>query len=446
MPTKKQHKINELLYKSESFWDMASAKEQDSAYEFCEDYKHFLNTCKIETQTIKECVAQAEANGFKPADPDTALSGGDKFVFINRGKSAIFVALGKDKLNNGAKCLLAHVDSPRLDLKVKPLYEDSGICYLKPHYYGGIKKYQWPTIPLSMIGSVVLKNGEEIEINIGEKSDDPVFLISDLLPHIDGERMDKPLKKAIEGEELNIIVGSRPIKDKKIKDRVKLAVLDWLNKNYKIKEVEGDSEFEIGEDYVLSPKDLCTLPFIEKLIESGVASFKIEGRNRSPEYVKIVTAVYRQAIDFYFENIFYLKNKKRLRDLDIKFGKLKKDLMNELKTVYNRGFSGGFYLEKPINQWARSYGSQAKEKKVYLGKVTHFYSKISVAEIKIEAGKSLKVRDEIYTQGMTTGVVRQKVLSMEIEHKPIKKAGKGDLIAIKTDKLVRAGDEVYKIN
>ncbi|MBU4360755.1 U32 family peptidase, partial [Patescibacteria group bacterium] len=205
-------------------------------------------------------------------------------------------------------------------------------------------------------------------------------------------------------------------------------------RKYLIKEVSGNTEFEIGEDYILSPKDLCALPFIEKLIGAGITSFKIEGRNRSPEYVFIVTKVYREIIDYYFCN----KNKKN-------FEELKKELFEKLKTVYNRGFSPGFYLGKPINQWTHSYGSQAKERKTYIGKIKHFYSKISVAEIEIQANKVLKTKDEIFIQGPTTGVLREKIKSMEIEHKQIKKATQNDVVAIKMNKLVRANDEVYKI-
>lgn len=219
--------------------------------------------------------------------------------------------------------------------------------------------------------------------------------------------------------------------------------LQPCRRKYLIKEVSGDSEFEIGEDYVLSPKDLCTLPFIGELIEAGITSFKIEGRNRSPEYVKIVTSVYKEIIDYYFENIKALKHKNK--SVLKEYGDLKKSLMQKLKTVYNRGFSNGFYLGKPINEWTHNYGSQAKEKKIHIGKVKHFYSKLSVAEIEIQANKVLKVKDNILILGHTTGVLEQTVSSMEIEHKQIKKAVKNDIVAIKTDKLVRANDGVYKV-
>ncbi|MFH1457145.1 MAG: U32 family peptidase [Patescibacteria group bacterium] len=236
--------------------------------------------------------------------------------------------------------------------------------------------------------------------------------------------------------------------------------LQPCRRKYLVKEVSGDSEFEIGEDYILSPKDLCTLLFIEKIIESGAVSLKIEGRNRSPEYVKTVTSVYRQVVDFYFQvserngkagglHISVRTPKRRFPYFSNKskkeFEELKKKLMKELESVYNRGFSNGFYLGKPINQWTHSYGSQAKEKKIHIGKVKHFYTKVSVAEIEIQANKVLKVKDEILILGPTTGVLRQKVSSIEINHKQIKKATQNDLVAIKIDRLVRANDEVYKV-
>jgi len=222
--------------------------------------------------------------------------------------------------------------------------------------------------------------------------------------------------------------------------------LQPCRREYKITEINKDGEFVIGNEqdsgYIMSPKDLCSLSFIEKLIEAGVDCFKIEGRNRSPEYVKTVTEVYREAIDYYVENKLENRNKKLENN---EFKQLKKDGMEKLKTVYHRGFSDGFYLGKPINEWCESYGSQATEKKLHLGKVTHFYNKIDVAEIMIEAKMKLKVGDRIMLQGEGTGILEQKINSMEIEHKKIKQAGQGDLIAIKVEKKVRTNDLVYVI-
>jgi U32 family peptidase len=202
------------------------------------------------------------------------------------------------------------------------------------------------------------------------------------------------------------------------------------------------NEYELGEDYVLSPKDMCTLPFVEKLIDAEIDVLKIEGRNRSPEYVKKVIETYREVIDFYVENKSKIKRSKQKAD---EFLELKKRGVEELKTVYNRGFSNGFYLGKPINEWTHSYGSQATQKKVHLGKVVHFYSKIKVAEIKIEAKQTLRIKDKILIQGDKTGLVEQVVSSMEFENKQIRKAEQGETIAVSCDKAVKKGDTVYKV-
>jgi len=228
-----------LLLESGLFWDVASKDEQGQAEKTAEEYKKFLDKARTEKQTIQRVKELAEKESFVVVDLDKKLpKDKNKLIFVNRGKSAILVDLGKEGLGAGGNFLIAHVDSPRMDLKVRPLYEDGEIAYFKPNYYGGIKKYHWPVTPLAMQGTVVLKDGQEIEIDIGLKDDEPIFLISDLLPHLDSERNDKPLGKAIDAEELNIIVGTKPVADKKVKDRVKSAVLEWLNKNYKIGEEE----------------------------------------------------------------------------------------------------------------------------------------------------------------------------------------------------------------
>ena len=199
--------------------------------------------------------------------------------------------------------------------------------------------------------------------------------------------------------------------------------LQPCRRKYLIKDVEEKHELELGEDYVLSPKDLCTLPFLDKLIKAGISCFKIEGRNRSPEYVKVVTDVYREAID----------NPKAD----------KKKLLEKLKTVYNRGFSSGFYMGKPIDEWSKTYGSKATKKKIYVGIVKNFYNKVKVAEVRIES-HGIKVGDIIMIQGNKTGVVEQRIKSMQKEHKSIKQIKKG-FVGIKLDKIVRENDKVFVI-
>jgi len=201
-------------------------------------------------------------------------------------------------------------------------------------------------------------------------------------------------------------------------------------RKYKIVDIEEDHELNLGEDYIISPKDLCTIEILDKLIKANINVFKIEGRNRSPEYVKTVTEVYREAIDTMIKN----KYNKNLKD----------KLLTKLKTVYNRGFSTGFYLGKPLNEWSQAYGSKATKKKILIGKVKNFYKKINVAEIKIESNK-LKLNDTIMFQGPTTGVITQKVTEMQKHHKEIKTAKKGENIAVKTKTKIRQNDKVYKL-
>ncbi|MBS3167420.1 U32 family peptidase [Candidatus Woesearchaeota archaeon] len=207
--------------------------------------------------------------------------------------------------------------------------------------------------------------------------------------------------------------------------------LQPCRRQYLIKDAEEPNELILGKDYVMSPKDLCTINFIDKIIETKADAFKIEGRKRSAEYVYTVVSAYRKAIDLYFKKKLNLK--------------IKDDLSSELEKVYNRGFSSGFYFRKPSgNDFIDVHGSKATERKVYVGKVLNFYNKIKVAAIKIYAAE-LKLGDEILVQGKTTGVIKQELKSMEVENKKIKSAKKGKIVAIKLDKIARINDSVYKI-
>jgi len=210
-------------------------------------------------------------------------------------------------------------------------------------------------------------------------------------------------------------------------------------RKYLIKQIDGGKELELGEDYVLSPKDMCTMEFLEKILELDVDCFKIEGRNRSPEYVATVTRAYRTAIDFYYDS------KKHDKKFKVEFDNLKSELMEKLGTVYHRGESAGFFLGKPIDEWTRSYGSQATQKKEYIGKVIKFYKKIEVAEILIQGNIKLKIGDSIIFQGPTTGSVEEKVLSLEINHEQVKSVGRGQKVAIKINSVIREHDEAYII-
>jgi U32 family peptidase len=215
--------------------------------------------------------------------------------------------------------------------------------------------------------------------------------------------------------------------------------LQPCRRKYLIKQIDGDQELELGEDYVLSPKDLCTMGFIEKILDLNVDCLKIEGRNRSSEYVATVTKAYRTIVDFYFDS---KKHDKKFKE---EFENLKNTLLEKLGNVYHRGESSGFFLGKPINEWSGCGGSQATQKKEYIGKVTKFYGKIGVAEILIQGNTPLKVGDSVIFQGPTTGSVEEKIVSIEKDHKQIKVAERGEKIAVSIKFIARANDEVYII-
>ena len=203
---------------------------------FCEGYKKYLDDGKTEREPTNAAVALAEAKGYVPFDPKGNYKAGDKVYYVNRGKSIILCVFGTEPLEKGVKISAAHIDSPRLDLKPTPLYESDELAYFKTHYYGGIKKYQWVAIPLSLHGVVIDKNGNSIKINIGEDPADPKFVITDLLPHLDKEQSKRPLLEGIKGEELNILIGSRPFKADAGSNLVKLNILKLLNEKYGITE------------------------------------------------------------------------------------------------------------------------------------------------------------------------------------------------------------------
>ena len=219
-------------------WENASEEEKKEIDEVSKSYMDFLNKAKTEREFIKAAKELADTNGYRDIMTFETLKPGDKVYFVNRKKSMYLAIIGENSIDDGLHIIGSHVDSPRLDLKPNPLFEDGGLAYFKTHYYGGIKKYQWTTIPLSMHGVIVKTNGETVEINIGEKEDDPIFTITDLLPHLAQEQMEKKLKNGIDGENLSLLIGSIPFKDgeKKVPEGVKLNILNILNQKYGITE------------------------------------------------------------------------------------------------------------------------------------------------------------------------------------------------------------------
>ena len=213
-------------------------KDLEQLTAFCEDYKLFMDTAKTEREASDEIVRRAEKAGYvnleKAIAGNRKLVPGDKVYSVNKGKGVALFLIGKEPMSKGMNIVGSHIDSPRLDLKQNALYEDENFALLETHYYGGIKKYQWVTIPLAIHGVIMKKGGEKINVVIGEDDKDPVLYISDLLPHLAADQMDKKLAKGIEGEDLNILFGSIPITDKEAKERVKLNALKLLNEKYGI--------------------------------------------------------------------------------------------------------------------------------------------------------------------------------------------------------------------
>ena len=230
-------RYEELAYDKKNYFETASEEERTAMFDYAEGYKAFLDAAKTEREACAEAVRLAKKAGFTEFKFGDKLSAGDKKYFINRGKSVVVFRVGTENIEeDGMRIIASHIDAPRIDIKQNPLYEEAGMCFLKTHYYGGIKKYQWTTIPLALHGVVVLKDGKKVEIKVGEDADDPVFYIDDLLPHLGAEQMSKNGTKIIDGEQLNIVVGGMPYADKDVSDKVKLTVLEYLNKEYGMKE------------------------------------------------------------------------------------------------------------------------------------------------------------------------------------------------------------------
>ena len=229
----------ELLATRKSIYETADAEKMDAIFSYAESYKSFLNVAKTERETTAYAVRAAEAAGYTPYRFGEPLKAGDKRYFANKGKGIYLFRIGTAPLAEaGFRILAAHVDSPRIDLKQNPLYEDSGMSFFKTHYYGGIKKYQWMALPLSLHGVVVRADGTEVNVCIGEDPTDPVFYINDLLPHLGQDQAAQPLGKAITGESLNLLVGGIPVGGGEDGKAIKLNVLRLLNEKYGITEAD----------------------------------------------------------------------------------------------------------------------------------------------------------------------------------------------------------------
>lgn len=289
-----------LFYNPKHASEVISQEETDKADAFCEEYKNFLNKAKTEREAVVYVLEKAKKNGFVEFDRAKKYNAGDKVYYNNRGKSIILAVIGKKGLENGTRLSAAHIDSPRLDMKQNPLYEDTEIAYFKTHYYGGVKKYQWTAIPLSLHGVVVKRDGTKACVNVGEDDNDPKFVVTDLLPHLAAEQMKRTLADGIRGEELNILIGSRPFKDDEASEKVKLNIMNILFEKYGIIE----SDFLSAELEAVPAFKSCDIGFDRSMIGSyghddrvcaypaAEAIFNIE----NPEYTAITVLTDKEEI------------------------------------------------------------------------------------------------------------------------------------------------------
>lgn len=289
-----------LFYNPKHASEIISQEETDKADTFCEEYKNFLNKAKTEREAVVYVLEKAKKNGFVEFDRAKKYNAGDKVYYNNRGKSIILAVIGKKGLESGTRLSAAHIDSPRLDMKQNPLYEDTEIAYFKTHYYGGVKKYQWTAIPLSLHGVVVKRDGTKAYVNVGEDDNDPKFVVTDLLPHLAAEQMKRTLADGIRGEELNILIGSRPFKDDEASEKVKLNIMNILFEKYGIIE----SDFLSAELEAVPAFKSCDIGFDRSMIGSyghddrvcaypaAEAIFNIE----NPEYTAITVLTDKEEI------------------------------------------------------------------------------------------------------------------------------------------------------
>ena len=272
----------QLFYKKQSVYEKADEKAIDAAYDFAVDYMKYLDDAKTEREAVDAAIVIAEAAGFKPYSLGQALNVGDKLYYNNRGKNLFLFTIGSENLENGIRISAAHIDSPRIDIKPVPLYEDEGMSFLKTHYYGGIRKYQWLAIPLALHGVVIKADGTSVNVVIGEDDNDPVLYINDLLPHLAANYNTKPLGSAIEGEKLNILVGSRPLGNED--NAIKLNTMKILNEKYGIVEedfltaelsiVPAQKARDVGLDRSLigaygHDDRVCAYPALKAIIDSA---------------------------------------------------------------------------------------------------------------------------------------------------------------------------------
>ena len=406
-------KKNSLFFEKKFGFDYWNKKTISSVFNFAQEYKNFLSNCKTERKVVDWAERMAKTNGYKflqgaesKTKENKKLKGG-KFYSVNRKKSIILARFGRKKITDGLRLILAHIDSPRLDLKMKPLYEEEHLGFLKTHYYGGIKKYQWTSVPLAIYGVVARQDGSIINIEIGEKPNEPVLMISDLLPHLSKEQLEKKLEEAVKAEELNLIIGSlaKQSKDEKEQDKVKRNLLEMLNRKYKISEedlVSADLEIvpagrarDLGIDASLisaygQDDKICAFSALSALFNT-----------KEPEFTSVVALVDREEIgsegvtgatsnfivDFIGEMLYLeqgMYNENYLRDVLSASKAISADVTVGFDPDYSDVFDqrntarigAGVVLEKYTGHRGKSMTSEATAE--YMAYIRNIYNKAGV--------------------------------------------------------------------
>jgi len=279
-------KMSELTYTKANFYDKATEEEIKAAYDYCDGYMTYMDASKTEREAVKVSIKMAEEHGYKPYSFGMEIKAGDKYYYNNRGRNLYLFRIGSEDINNGMRIVASHIDSPRLDFKQVPVYEDGGFCFAKTHYYGGVRKYQWVAMPLALHGTVAKKDGSSFDICIGDEDGDPVFYINDLLPHLAKDQSSRPLGSAIPAESMNIVLGSRPLANTEDSNKIKLNVLTILNEKYGINEedflsadifvVPAGKARDVGFDRSLMSAyghddKVCAYPSLTALFESDAS-------------------------------------------------------------------------------------------------------------------------------------------------------------------------------
>lgn len=253
--------MSDYGYETKNGWKSADEAQKQEIFRFSEDYIRFLNEGKTERLACAETVRRAEAAGFCRFESKESLKPGDKVYFVNRDKNIYLAVIGEEDIREGIRFVIAHIDSPRMDLKQNPLYEDSDMTLLKTHYYGGIKKYQWTALPLALAGVIYTRDGKKVEVRIGDRPGDPVFCITDLLPHLADAQMQKKATQIVEGENLNILIGSIPDADSE-KEEFKQAMLKLFHEKYGIEE----EDFVSAELEAFPAASACDVGFDRSMV------------------------------------------------------------------------------------------------------------------------------------------------------------------------------------